>query len=129
MAKRELLKEVNQWSENHNNKSESSRVIPVIDSLMKNKVPEGFESNDNFDVSLRPIEPTAADYDTVPVQEFGLAMLRGMGWKPGMAVGANIKAIPTEPQIRHKSLGLGAESSLKIRKIFKRRIAAKEVVI
>ena len=115
LAKRELLQEVSQWTESQNKKDEPSRVIPVIDSLMKNRVPEGFEANDNFDVSLRPIEPTAADYDTVPVEEFGLALLKGMGWKPGMAVGAKTKEmyIPTDPQIRPKGLGLGADTSIK----------------
>ena len=27
------------------------------------------------------------DYDNVPIEQYGLAMLRGMGWKPGTREG------------------------------------------
>ena len=114
-AKRELLREAMQI-DNDKTKKESTRVIPVLDTMMKNRVPEGFESDGNFDVSLRPEEPSVANYDQVPVEDFGLAMLRGMGWKPGMAVGANTKEmyVPDyEPQIRPKGLGLGADITMK----------------
>lgn len=36
-------------------------------------------------VFLLFFQSTLDDYDAVPVQEFGLAMLRGMGWTPGQA--------------------------------------------
>ncbi|CAG8657381.1 5329_t:CDS:2 [Acaulospora morrowiae] len=51
------------------------------------------------------------DYDSVPIDEFGLAMLRGMGWKPGMAIGKNQNIKPKElyePKARPTHLGLGA---------------------
>jgi G patch domain/KOW motif-containing protein len=85
MAKEELLNEAKKWKEEPNEtRIQSSRIIPVIDYLIQNRVPEGFETDDKFDVSLRPVEPNLDDYESVPVQEFGLAMLRGMGWKPGL---------------------------------------------
>ena len=31
--------------------------------------------------------PEEADYEAVPVEAYGLAMLRGMGWKPGKGIG------------------------------------------
>lgn len=31
--------------------------------------------------------PEEADYEAVPVEAYGLAMLRGMGWKPGEGIG------------------------------------------
>lgn len=42
------------------------------------------------DVRLRPAEATLDDYNRIPVEEFGVALLRGMGWKEGMAVGRNV---------------------------------------
>jgi len=45
---------------------------------------ENFEDeNDKFrhDLSLRPDECTLEDYERVPIEDFGAAMLRGMGWK------------------------------------------------
>lgn len=34
-------------------------------------------------------EPTLDDYENVPIGDYGMAMLRGMGWKEGMVVGKN----------------------------------------
>lgn len=33
------------------------------------------------------VQPTEEDYEQVPVKQFGLALLRGMGWKDGDGVG------------------------------------------
>lgn len=111
IARRELLSEVarqNEEWEQRGNKA-SNLVIPVF---MRNQPPEGFEQDDNFDVSARAENPTTEDYEKVPVEEFGLAMLRGMGWKEGEAVGGKMKAVvaPVEAVIRPKGLGLGAEA-------------------
>ncbi|XP_046966796.1 G-patch domain and KOW motifs-containing protein [Vanessa cardui] len=54
------------------------------------------------------IESTLDDYDSVPVQEFGLAMLRGMGWTP-----SNDQSKYKQPQLRPKGLGLGADKVIK----------------
>lgn len=45
--------------------------------------------------------PTADDYESVPVEEFGEALLRGMGWKDGDKV-EPVKSVP-----RPKGMGLG----------------------
>ena len=34
-------------------------------------------------------QPESADYDRVPIDDFGFAMLRGMGWKTGQGLGKN----------------------------------------
>lgn len=34
-------------------------------------------------------ESTLDDYENVPINDFGLAMLRGMGWKDGDGIGKN----------------------------------------
>lgn len=36
-------------------------------------------------------EPTLDDYETVPISDYGMAMLRGMGWREGMSIGKNTK--------------------------------------
>ena len=37
------------------------------------------------------LQATDKDYEQVPIEQFGLAMLRGMGWKDGEGVGKNKK--------------------------------------
>ncbi|KAM6151517.1 G-patch domain and KOW motifs-containing protein [Rhynchocyon petersi] len=54
--------------------------------------------------------PEEADYETVPVEAYGLAMLRGMGWKPGEGIGRTFNQVvkPRVNSLRPKGLGLGA---------------------
>ncbi|XP_026749910.2 G-patch domain and KOW motifs-containing protein [Galleria mellonella] len=49
-------------------------------------------------------ESTLDDYESVPIAEFGMAMLRGMGWKPNKD-----QSKYKQPQLRPKGLGLGAD--------------------
>ena len=35
------------------------------------------------------IQPDEAAYDEIPIEQFGVAMLRGMGWKEGQGIGRN----------------------------------------
>ncbi|XP_057667596.1 G-patch domain and KOW motifs-containing protein homolog 1 [Diorhabda carinulata] len=58
-------------------------------------------------------ESTLTDYENVPVNDFGLAMLRGMGWKEGIGIGKNPSkaAVMQAPELRPKGLGLGANPS------------------
>lgn len=76
----------------------------------------------NFDLSLRPSEPTEENYSKIPVSEFGAAMLRGMGWKgPEGDEKLKSKNGPIKYVPRPERLGLGAsevqdESELKRRK-------------
>ncbi|RPA95213.1 hypothetical protein L873DRAFT_1792400 [Choiromyces venosus 120613-1] len=58
------------------------------------------------DVASRPDVPTLDDYAAVPVEEFGAALLRGMGWREGMEVG--------------KRAGGGGEKQTKLRIVEKR---------
>lgn len=44
---------------------------------------------DDAGVVEEKVEP---DYESVPISDFGMAMLRGMGWKEGMAIGKNPNA-------------------------------------
>lgn len=103
-ACRELIQEARNFNEESEDRvnSMSNRVIPIF---MANRVPEGFEADDDFDVSARAENPSQEDYEQVPVEEFGMAMLRGMGFRPEDA-----KKVPVvDVKIRPKGLGLGAE--------------------
>ncbi|CAG4935443.1 unnamed protein product [Colias eurytheme] len=53
-------------------------------------------------------ESTLDDYESVPIQDFGLAMLRGMGWAPGKD-----QSKYKLPELRPKGLGLGADKVIK----------------
>ncbi|KAJ3093094.1 hypothetical protein HK102_009526 [Quaeritorhiza haematococci] len=84
--------------------------------LVQNQAP-GLEKIENdvdkfrHDVTLRPDEASLADYERIPVEQFGAAMLRGMGWNEGEVVGRNKKNGLQAPIIyepRPRLLGLGA---------------------
>jgi hypothetical protein len=63
------------------------------------------------DLQHRPNAASAEAYDRVPIEEFGAALLRGMGWKDGEAVGRNKSGLlkPVELKRRPDRLGLGAK--------------------
>ncbi|KAJ3749279.1 DExH-box splicing factor binding site-domain-containing protein [Lentinula detonsa] len=63
------------------------------------------------DVEELPESATLADYERVPVSQFGAAMLRGMGWKEGTAASRKGNGIvqPYIPESRPALLGIGAK--------------------
>ncbi|KAF5388824.1 hypothetical protein D9757_005624 [Collybiopsis confluens] len=63
------------------------------------------------DVEGLPDSSTLADYERVPVSQFGAAMLRGMGWKEGTAASRKGNGIiqPYIPESRPALLGIGAK--------------------
>lgn len=63
------------------------------------------------DIEHRPDECSMEDYGRIPVEEFGAALLRGMGWKDGEALGKNGLLEPKIVKRRDDLLGLGAEPS------------------
>ncbi|KAF2716647.1 hypothetical protein K431DRAFT_289232 [Polychaeton citri CBS 116435] len=80
----------------------SDLVVPAIDEE------EAFQQ----DFKDAPDVATLADYARVPVEQFGAAMLRGMGWKEGEGIGSQrgqkiqkVKAIERRPAL----LGIGAK--------------------
>lgn len=62
------------------------------------------------DLANLPEEATLDQYEELPVEEFGEALLRGMGWEKGKPIGRNSKTIVTVPELvrRPGTLGLGA---------------------
>lgn len=72
------------------------------------------------DVAARPEPATLDQYNAIPVEEFGAALLRGMGWKDGQAIGrgnygsslaAERANKPRVPERRPGFLGIGAKDS------------------
>ena len=55
-------------------------------------------------------ETKLTDYDAMPIAEFGMALMRGMGWKDGEALGGSRKGIiePIDIKAQPEGLGLGA---------------------
>ncbi|XP_069560388.1 G-patch domain and KOW motifs-containing protein [Brachyistius frenatus] len=96
------------WNNGPQTDGNPNLSIPL---LMQNKVPDGFEDGDHVKVDLRPESSTEADYDSVPVEAYGLAMLKGMGWNKVEGIGRTFKqdVKPIEHQLRPKGLGLGAD--------------------
>jgi hypothetical protein len=103
-------------------RGEGEVEVGDIPLLMKNRIP-GMESAGNdeerfrVDVNVRPAEPGEDEYERVPVEAFGAALLRGMGWKKGEAIGGTNKGLiePVEFVPRAKGLGLGATVNSELR--------------
>ncbi|OUM70204.1 hypothetical protein PIROE2DRAFT_56889 [Piromyces sp. E2] len=93
--------------------------IAAIPILKQNAVPgtENLKTETEkfrYDIQFRPEESTLEDYERIPIEEFGAAMLRGMGWEKGKAVGRNrnnksAMVEPIEFIPRPALLGLGAQ--------------------
>ncbi|XP_076096307.1 G-patch domain and KOW motifs-containing protein-like [Mytilus galloprovincialis] len=110
-AVQELVEDARKFQEAEQGKGQTDMGLN-IPLLMQNKIPEGFETDDKLDVGLRPDEPEENDYEEIPIDQFGLAMLRGMGWQEGQGIGKNNKAVaPVNAVLRPKGLGLGADRS------------------
>uniref|UniRef100_A0A672S0C1 G-patch domain and KOW motifs-containing protein n=1 Tax=Sinocyclocheilus grahami TaxID=75366 RepID=A0A672S0C1_SINGR len=89
-AVKELIEESQKHQERWKNgpQMDPNFAIPL---LMQNQAPQGFEDGDKVNVDLRPESSTDADYDRVPVEAYGLAVLKGMGWKQGEGIGHTFK--------------------------------------
>ncbi|XP_070695664.1 G-patch domain and KOW motifs-containing protein [Pempheris klunzingeri] len=113
-AVKELIEDSRRQLEQWQNGNQSERQLNLsIPLLMQNKVPDGFEDGDHIKVDLRPESATEADYESIPVEAYGLAMLKGMGWNKTEGIGRTFKqnVKPIEHQLRPKGLGLGADRS------------------
>lgn len=87
--------------------------VPLI---IKNKIPgvvEGKSDGAKLDADLA-VRPEVDDgaYDRVPIEAFGAAMLRGMGWSDGGAIGRSNASVvaPVEYVPRMGRRGLGAKA-------------------
>ena len=92
------------------------QALDAIPILMQNRPPMTADVADEsvkfkLDVAQRPDEATLEDYERVPVSLIGEALLKGMGWHKGEAIGGKNKALmqPIEYVPRPKGQGLGAQ--------------------
>ncbi|KGO76077.1 Pre-mRNA-splicing factor spp2, Aspergillus-type [Penicillium italicum] len=94
----------------------------VIESATKEEEPVRYSELGSFrtDVASRPEPATLDAYNAIPVEEFGAALLRGMGWKDGQSIGrgnyssataAEKAKNPRVPERRPGFLGIGAKDS------------------
>lgn len=105
--------------------AQSDLVIPAL-KPEDEEGEEGVEERGRFDetssfradVEARPESATLDQYNAIPVEEFGAALLRGMGWKEGQPVGRgnystsatdNRATAPRVPERRPGFLGIGAK--------------------
>ena len=110
-AEREILNDLEKWKEDQENRNEESEkknfdlVVPLDE-----KSASTAEEPDDVTGVEEAEQSTLDDYDAIPVEGFGMGMLRGMGFKAGEGIGgfkkADIKCI--DPVMRPKGLGLGA---------------------
>ncbi|KAK0195526.1 DExH-box splicing factor binding site-domain-containing protein [Armillaria mellea] len=85
-----------------------------IDGPQVDIIPTPVSEDDAYkqDIDELPEPATLADYNRVPVSQFGAAMLRGMGWKEGTAAtrkGGKGMVEPYLPEARPALLGIGAK--------------------
>ncbi|KAF3929020.1 hypothetical protein ABW20_dc0101195 [Dactylellina cionopaga] len=90
----------------------STLTIPAVAGNVADE--QGFLQNEDdayrADVASRPEAATLEEYAAVPVEEFGAALLRGMGWKEGEAIGRSGSASkPRVVERRAAFLGIGAK--------------------
>ncbi|KAL8843591.1 MAG: hypothetical protein Q9170_000095 [Blastenia crenularia] len=96
----------------------STLVVPSVPQAADEEGHSGYEmagmnEDDHFrsDVASRPDSASLDDYARVPVEEFGLGMLRGMGWKEGEVVGKRKDQISKARVVERRPalLGIGAK--------------------
>jgi hypothetical protein len=94
-------------------KVEEVQELPLILRNRPKELSGVMDETERFrrDVEMRPPEVTMDIYDKVPVSQFGEALLRGMGWSEGQAIGKN-HTVPAEVIVfpkRPPRLGIGAK--------------------
>ena len=108
-AAKEIMEEARKENDNWESRSSENR-LQELPAVMMNIESEGATTDDVLDVSKRADQATMEDYENVPIEQYGKAMLRGMGWKPGEGIGGYKKQVVAiiDPLSRPKGLGLGA---------------------
>merc|ERR1712071_172083 len=76
LAAEEIIKETREASEGWENRGNSTSSALEIPLFMQNQIPSGYETDNKVDVSLRPDQSTLEDYEAVPIDGYGQALLR-----------------------------------------------------
>lgn len=96
----------------------------VVNELLAEARNDGVDNEENATTLTLPMkkdEPTLDgakessidDYESIPIAQFGMAMLRGMGLKDEEIRAKNAK----EPELRPRGMGLGADKLAKPKKL------------
>ena len=108
-AAKALLQDARSWKENQDDEKNPNDNL-VIQANANDYGVADEKALFEADIDSRPEVSSQEHYDNVPVDGFGMAMLRGMGFKANEGIGgfrkAKIDCI--EPVMRPKGLGLGA---------------------
>lgn len=108
-AKRALILESKQANEAWDERNENGTTrVHTIQQDSVNTFMTNMETNEN---ESEEKEIVNADYDEVPIEEFGMAVLRGMGYKEENGLGITNKRQTNVfvPEMRPRGLGLGAD--------------------
>ncbi|KAF2239369.1 hypothetical protein EV356DRAFT_502421 [Viridothelium virens] len=88
-------------------------------SLTTRTIPVSEDDVYHEDMEQVPEAPDQAAYAAMPVEDFGKALLAGMGWKEGQALGrrnrGKAEEKPRDVQRRPEQLGLGAKEDALLR--------------
>ncbi|KAK7532183.1 putative G-patch domain protein [Phyllosticta citribraziliensis] len=90
------------------NRPKSELVLPAVETE---------EQAFRRDYESAPDMASLNEYEAVPVEEFGAALLRGMGWKEGEAIGRRKGQKAVQPRVLEKRpalLGIGAKADAAI---------------
>ena len=119
-AARELIEQAAKENKDWNERSEDGKPrLDAIPTILANGG-SGAQNDDDNDGPKAEVS-TMEDYENVPIEQFGMAMLRGMGFKEGEGIGGFKKEVVPifDPQVRPKGLGLGASRPKKNEKVAK----------
>lgn len=86
-------------------------LSPDTSQFLSTQSPMNEDELFRWDVASRPDSAKLQDYVAVPVDEFGAALLRGLGWKDGDGIGKH-KGLVSKPRVveqRPALLGIGAK--------------------
>jgi len=107
-AVKEIIEECYQREQGLNSSEKDCNALEII--KMRNK-------SDSYIHGCTEIlydVPKAEDYENVPIQGYGMAMLRGMGFDKDGEIRKFQKVNCLQPQLRPKGLGLGAAAKQSI---------------
>ena len=109
-AAKEIIEESKTWEENQDKGKNPNENLIISVQNNENEPELDEKAIFDADVEAKPEASKLEDYEKIPVEGFGMAMLRGMNFKPDEGIGgfrkAKIDCI--EPVMRPKGLGLGA---------------------
>ncbi|KAL5274266.1 GPKOW family protein [Megaselia abdita] len=100
--------------------TDNSLESKAVKELLSEANKESEEETSNLVLPLKPEdipldgakESSIDDYENIPINQFGLAMLRGMGWKEEAKKKKGPKYLDS-PFVRPKGMGLGADKAIK----------------